>query len=58
MICLFWQPLSAMEVGRDSDWIELAPELFVAIVMLVVIERLADGPRDWRLARLAPRGAA
>ena len=58
MICLFWQPLSASEVGRDSDWIELAPEVFVAIVMLLVIERLADGPRDWRLARLAPRGAA
>ncbi len=58
MICLFWQPLSASEVGRDSDWIELAPEVFVAIIMLVVIERLADGPRDWRMARLAPRGAA
>lgn len=58
MICLFWQPLSAMEVGADSDWIQLAPEVFVAIVMLVVIERLADGPRDWRPARLAPRGTA
>ena len=48
MICLFWQPLSAMEVGRDSDWIELAPELFVAVVMLIVIERLANRPRDRR----------
>ncbi|CAL1692116.1 hypothetical protein MMB232_02272 [Brevundimonas subvibrioides] len=58
MIALFWQPLSAMEVGRDSDWVELAPEIFVAAVMLVVIERLADGPRDWRPAGSAPRGAA
>ena len=58
MICLFWQPLSAMEVGRDSDWIELAPELFVAVVMLVVIERLANRPRDRRPAALAPRGTA
>lgn len=58
MICLFWQPLSAMEVGRDSDWIELAPEVLVAVVMLIVIERLADGPRDRRPAPLAPRGTA
>jgi membrane protease YdiL (CAAX protease family) len=58
MICLFWQPLSAMEVGADSDWIQLAPEVFVAVVMLIIIERLADGPRDWRPARLAPRGTA
>lgn len=58
MICLFWQPLSAMEVGADSDWIQLAPEVFVAVVMLIVIERLADGPRDWRPAPLAPRGTA
>ena len=58
MICLFWQPLSDMEVGADSDWIQLAPEVFVAVVMLIVIERLAEGPRDWRPARLASRGAA
>ncbi|WP_309628525.1 CPBP family intramembrane glutamic endopeptidase [Brevundimonas sp.] len=58
MICLFWQPLSAMEVGADSEWIQLAPEVFVAVVMLVVVERLADGPRDWRPARSAPRGTA
>lgn len=59
MISLFWSPMSvAAEVGRDSRWIEMAPEVFVAIVMLIVIERLADGPRDWRPARLAPRGAA
>lgn len=58
MIGLFWQPLSAMEVGADSDWIQLAPELFVAVVMLIIIERLADGPRDWRPARSASRGAA
>jgi membrane protease YdiL (CAAX protease family) len=58
MISLFWQPLSEMEVGRDSDWVELVPELFVALVMLVIIERLADGPRDWRPAGSAPRRAA
>jgi membrane protease YdiL (CAAX protease family) len=58
MITLFWQPLSAMEVGRDSQWRELAPELFVAVVMLITIERLAQGPRDWRPAPLAPRGTA
>jgi membrane protease YdiL (CAAX protease family) len=58
MITLFWQPLSAMEVGRDSDWIDLAPEVFVAVVTVIVIERLAGVPRDWRPARLAPRGAA
>ena len=58
MITLFWQPLSAMEVGRDSQWLELAPELFTAVVVLIIIERLAQGPRDWRPAPLAPRGAA
>lgn len=58
MITLFWEPLSAMEVGRDSQWSQLAPELFVTVVMLVIIERLADGPRDWRPAPLAPRGTA
>ena len=58
LICLFWEPMSAMEVGRKSQWVELAPELFVAVVMLVVIERLADGPRDWRPAGSASRRAA
>ena len=58
MITLFWQPMSAMEVGRDSQWSELTPELFVAVVMLVIIERLAAGPRDWRPAGLAPRRTA
>lgn len=59
MITLFGEPMSAaLEVGRKADWILLAPELFTAVVVLVVIERLADGPRDWRPAGLAPRGAA
>jgi membrane protease YdiL (CAAX protease family) len=59
MICLFGEPMSeALAVGRKSDWIMLAPELFTAVIVLVVIERLADGPRDWRPAGLAPRGAA
>ncbi len=58
MITLFWQPLSAMEVGQDSRWSQLAPELFTTVVMLILIERLADGPRDWRPAILAPRRAA
>lgn len=58
MITLFWQPLSAMEVGRASQWLQLAPELFTAVVVLIIIERLAQGPRDWRPAPLAPRGAA
>ncbi|MGV3580538.1 CPBP family intramembrane glutamic endopeptidase [Brevundimonas sp.] len=58
MITLFWQPLSAMEIGAESHWTALAPELFTAAVVLIIIERLADGPRDWRPARLAPRGAA
>ena len=59
MISVFWSPMSvAAEVGREARWIELAPELFVAVVMLIVIERLADGPRDWRPARSAPRGTA
>ncbi|WGM31337.1 CPBP family intramembrane glutamic endopeptidase [Brevundimonas sp. NIBR11] len=58
MITLFWQPMSEMEVGRDSQWIELTPELFVAAVMLVFVERLARGPRDWRPAGLAPRRSA
>ena len=59
MICLFGAPMSeAAEVGRDSRWIELAPEAFVAVVMLIIIERLAAGPRDWLPAQLAPRGTA
>lgn len=59
MITLFGEPLStALEVGRKAEWTLLAPELFTAVVVLIVIERLADGPRDWRPARLAPRGAA
>ncbi len=58
MIGLFWQHLSEIEVGADSKWIQLASEVFVAVVMLIIIERLADGPRDWRPARLAPRRAA
>ncbi len=58
MITLFWQPLSAFEVGRDSEWIQLAPEVVTTVVMLIIIERLAAGPRDWRFAPSAPRRAA
>ena len=59
MITLFGEPMSAaLAVGRRADWTLLAPELFTAVVVLIVIERLADGPRDWRPAALAPRGAA
>lgn len=58
MIGLFWSPISSAMERTKADWIDLAPEVFVAVVMVIVIERLADGPRDWRPARLAPRGAA
>lgn len=59
MIVVFLQPMSAMlETGREASWTMLAPELFVAVMMLIVTEQLADGPRDWMPARSAPRGAA
>ncbi|WP_428149564.1 CPBP family intramembrane glutamic endopeptidase [Brevundimonas sp.] len=59
MITLFGEPMSAAsEVGRKAEWTLLGPELFTAVVVLIVIERLADGPRDWRPAGLASRGSA
>lgn len=41
IITLFWEPLSEMEVGQDSAWIELVPEVIVAVVIVVITERLA-----------------
>jgi membrane protease YdiL (CAAX protease family) len=56
IISLFWSPLSEAEVGRDSQWIELAPEVLTAVVILAITERLARGPREWPLRPLAPGG--
>lgn len=58
IISLFWSPLSEAEVGRDSQWIELAPEVLTAVIILAITERLAKGPREWSLRPLAPGGPA
>ncbi|AQR61514.1 hypothetical protein BZG35_07505 [Brevundimonas sp. LM2] len=55
IITLFWEPLSEMEVGQDSAWTALVPELIVAVVIVAITERLA-GAR--RFPDLSPRGAA
>jgi len=41
IIALFWQPFSEAATDRDSAWIDLAPEALVAVVMIVMVERLA-----------------
>lgn len=41
IIGLVWAPLSEMEVGGDTPWIYLAPEVLAAVVMIALIERLA-----------------
>lgn len=57
IISLFWQPFSEAGTERDSNWIDLGPEVLVAVVMIVIVERLArryvDLPPD-----LAARTAA
>lgn len=57
IISLFWQPFSEASTDRDSAWIDLAPEVLAAVVMIVMVERLAtryiDLPPD-----LAARPAA
>ncbi|WP_426028168.1 CPBP family intramembrane glutamic endopeptidase [Brevundimonas sp. TWP2-3-4b2] len=57
VIALFWQPFSEAGTSRDAAWTELAPEVLSAVVMVVMIERLANryvkGP-----PRLPARAAA
>ncbi|KQY96436.1 CPBP family intramembrane glutamic endopeptidase [Brevundimonas sp. Root1423] len=57
IISLFWQPFSEAAIARESEWIDLGPEVLTAVAMIVMIERLArryiDLPSD-----LAARPAA
>lgn len=49
VIALFWQPFSEAGTSRESAWTDLGPELLSAVIMVIMIERLADryvdGPR-------------
>ena len=56
IIALFWQPFSQAGVSRDSAWIDLIPEILTAVVMVVMVERLARryvDPADLLPARAA-----
>lgn len=56
VIALFWQPFSEAGTSRESAWSDMGPELLSAVIMVIMIERLAnryvDGP-----PRLAARPA-
>lgn len=41
LISLLWAPLSEMEVGGETPWIALAPEVVTAVVVVLMVERLA-----------------
>ncbi len=41
LISLVWAPMSEMEVGGDSPWIALAPEVVAAVIVVLMVERLA-----------------
>lgn len=41
LISLLWAPLSEMDGGGDAPWIALAPEVVTALVVVLMVERLA-----------------
>jgi hypothetical protein len=41
VIALFWRPVSEAAMSRDSSWTELGPELLIAAVIILFVERLA-----------------
>lgn len=43
-IAMFWEPFSEAATGQEIAWTALAPELATAVVMVVMIERLANRP--------------
>lgn len=45
-IALFWRLMSETTEGGESAWIDLAPGLLTAVVMVVMIERLANRSID------------
>ncbi|MFC5343109.1 CPBP family intramembrane glutamic endopeptidase [Brevundimonas staleyi] len=58
MISLLWAPLSEIDVGADTPWTALAPEVVTAVVIVLMTERLANRSDAPDLNDLAPRGAA
>ncbi|MFA4894108.1 CPBP family intramembrane glutamic endopeptidase [Brevundimonas sp.] len=56
-IAMFWEPFSEASTGQEIAWIALAPELATAVVMVVIIERLANRYVD-RPPALPARAAA
>lgn len=42
VISMLWQPISEMPQDSDAPWIALAPEIFINVVILLIIERLAN----------------
>lgn len=57
IITLFWQPFSEAGPSREAPWAALGPELLSAVVMVVMIERLAGRYID-RPSELPARTAA
>jgi hypothetical protein len=53
IISLFWQPFSEAGTEQNATWTDLAPEILVAVVMIVMVERLAR-----RYVDLPPKLAA
>lgn len=41
LISLIWTPLSEIDSGGNAPWIALAPEVFTAVIVVVMVERLA-----------------
>jgi hypothetical protein len=57
VIALFGEPFSPAAVSRESAWIDLAPEVLITVVMIIMIERVARryvDPADRLPARPAP----
>ncbi|HST91154.1 MAG TPA: type II CAAX endopeptidase family protein, partial [Brevundimonas sp.] len=57
VIALLWRPFSEAAMSRQGAWTDLGPELFIAVVIVLFVERLA--PRSVEPPHeLAPRPAA
>ena len=41
IIALFWAPFSEAASSRESSWTDLGPEILVAVITIVFVERLA-----------------
>ncbi|MDP3405488.1 MAG: type II CAAX endopeptidase family protein [Brevundimonas sp.] len=51
VISLIWSPLSEAELPRNSVWSDLGPEVLTAIIVVAIVERLANGRPDQGGAR-------